>query len=243
MIINYLPEYRKGKSSVNSTSKQFVDRLGPLVYDKMQQMGIYSDKTFNYLMRQLAFESASGTSNVARKYNNYGGVRVPGKTQYQSYKNDRAFVDYWLPMMNRRYAKALKARNIDEYGAALKSLGYYEAPVLQYTSGLKGSTSIGSAAAAYAASRNKANQSLLMQQQVPVQQPVLKPVINLMPDYMKNQMPIWQPTSNIQEVPTQEPMPTQQTLQFKLPPIENLYANLINDQPWVPGEIPMNGLL
>lgn len=56
--------------------------MGSLVYDKMHQMGIYSDRTFDYLMRQLAFESANGTSNVARKYNNYGGVRIPGKTQY-----------------------------------------------------------------------------------------------------------------------------------------------------------------
>lgn len=210
--------------------------MGPLVYDKMQQMGIYSDRTFDYLMRQLAFESANGTSNVARKYNNYGGVRIPGKTQYQSYKNDQAFVDYWLPMMNRKYAKALKARNIDEYGAALKSLGYYEAPILQYTSGLKNSTSVGSAAAAYAKSRNTANKPMPMQTQ-----PVLKPVINLMPDYMKNQKP-WQPTSDIQDVPVQQE-PTQQTLQFTLPPIENLYAKLVNDQLWIPGEVPMNGLL
>ena len=208
--------------------------MGPLVYDKMHQMGIYSDRTFDYLMRQLAFESANGTSNVARKYNNYGGVRIPGKTQYQSYKNDQAFVDYWLPMMNRKYAKALKARNIDEYGAALKSLGYYEAPVLQYTS--KSSTSVGSAAAAYATSRNKANKPMPMQTQ-----PVLKPVINLMPDYMKNQK-LWQPTSDIQDVPVQQE-PTQQTLQFTLSPIENLYAKLVNDQPWIPGEVPMNGLL
>lgn len=210
--------------------------MGPLVYDKMHQMGIYSDRTFDYLMRQLAFESANGTSNVARKYNNYGGVRIPGKTQYQSYKNDQAFVDYWLPMMNRKYAKALKARNIDEYGAALKSLGYYEAPMLQYTSGLKRSTSVGSAAAAYAASRNKANKPMPMQTQ-----PVLKPVINLMPDYMKNQK-LWQPTFDIQDVLLQQE-PTQQALQFTLPPIENLYAKLVNDQPWIPGEVPMNGLL
>lgn len=240
MIINYLPEYRKGKSRANPTSKQFVDRMGPLVYDKMQQMGIYSDRAFDYLMRQLAFESANGTSNVARKYNNYGGVRIPGKTQYQSYKNDQAFVDYWLPMMNRRYAKALKARNIDEYSTALKSLGYYEAPVLQYTLGLKGSTSVGSAAAAYAASRNKANKPLPMQ----TQQPVLKPIINLMPDYMSKQMGFGQPTS-YQEPPVQpvQEEPVQQTSQFALPPIENLYASLINDQPWIPGEVPMNGLL
>lgn len=221
---------------VNPTSKQFVDRMGPLVYDKMHQMGIYSNRTFDYLMRQLAFESANGTSNVARKYNNYGGVRIPGKTQYQSYKNDQAFVDYWLPMMNRKYAKALKARNIDEYSAALKSLGYYEAPVLQYTSGLKSFTSVGSAAAAYATSRNKANKPMPMQTQ-----PVLKPVINLMPDYMKNQKP-WQPTSDIQDVPVQQE-PTQQTLQFTLPLIENLYTKLVNDQPWIPREVPMNGLL
>jgi hypothetical protein len=108
-------------------------------------------------------------------------------------------------MMNRKYAKALKARNIDEYGAALKSLGYYEAPVLQYTSGLKSSTSVGSAAAAYATSRNKANKPMPMQTQ-----PVLKPVINLMPDYMKNQK-LWQPASDIQDVPVQQE-PTQQTL-------------------------------
>ncbi len=236
MIINYLPEYRKGKPKVNPISKQFVDMMGPLVYDKMQQMGIYSDRTFDYLMRQLAFESANGTSNVARKYNNYGGVRIPGKTQYQSYKNNQAFVDYWIPMMNRKYAKALKARNIDEYGAALKSLGYYEAPMLQYTSSLKSFKSVGSAAAAYATSRNKANKPMPMRIQ-----PVLKPIINLMPDYMKNQKP-WQPTSGIQDVPVQQE-PTQQTLQFTLPPIENLYTKLANDQPWIPGEVPMNGLL
>lgn len=66
-------------------------------------------------------------------------------------------------MMNRKYAKALKARNIDEYSAALKSLGYYEAPLLQYTAGLKGFTSVGSAAADYATSRNKANKPIPMQ--------------------------------------------------------------------------------
>ena len=58
---------------------------------------------------------------------------------------------------------------------------------------------------------------------------------------MKNQKP-WQPTSDIQDVPVQQE-PTQQTLQFTLPPIENLYAKLVNDQPWIPGEVPMNGLL
>ena len=243
MIINYLPKYQKGKRRVNPTSKQFVDRIGPLVYDKMHQMGIYSDKTFNYLMRQLAFESTSGTSDVARKYHNYGGVRVPGKTQYQSYKNDQAFVDYWLPMMNRKYAKALKANDIVEYSAALKNLGYYEAPLLQYAAGLKGSTSVGSAAATYAASR-RSQKPIVTQPQ----QPVLKPVINLMPDYMKNQMTIGQPTSNIQheapnEAPIQEDIPTQQPSLFRLPPIENLYASLVNDQPWVPGAVPTNGLL
>jgi hypothetical protein len=33
-----------------------------------------------------------------------------------------------------------------------------------------------------------------------------------MPDYMKNQTPIWQPTSDIQDAPMQEPTSTQQTL-------------------------------
>lgn len=241
MIINYLPEYRGGKSRINPVSQRFVDRMGPLVYNKMQQMGIYSDRAFDYLMRQLAFESANGTSKVAKKYNNYGGVRIPGKTTYQTYKNDKAFVDYWLPMMNRRYKNALAANSVDEYGMRLKKSGYYEAPAMQYIAGLRGSTSVAAAAANYAAQMAKANKQAQQAVDLITPQPVLKPVINMTPDYSKPSFT--QPTASIDTDAYEEPAEAESQPMFSLPPIQDVYAAIMGDKAWLPGEVPMGNLM
>lgn len=241
MIINYLPGYKGGKSRINPVSQRFVDRMAPLLYNKMQQMGIYSDRAFDYLMRQMALESTSGTSDVAKKYNNYGGVRIPGKKQYQSYKNDRAFIDYWVPMMNRRYKNALAAKTIDDYGMQLKKLGYYEAPALQYISGLKGSTSVGAATANYIAQMAKANKQAQQSVDLATPQSVLKPVINMTPDYSKPSFT--QPTASIDTDAYEEPAEAESQPMFSLPPIQDAYAAIMGDKAWLPGEVPMSNLM
>lgn len=66
-------------------------------------------------------ESATGTSNYAKRKNNYGGMErvVNGKNVGINYPSVEAYMaDKWK-MMNRKFSHALGANSIEEYAAAL----------------------------------------------------------------------------------------------------------------------------
>lgn len=154
---NRLPKYDGGKPITNKTDS-FVEQMSPLVYKEILNAGIANpDRVHDYMMRQLAWESTYGTSNVARKQHNYGGVGWNGKT-YFTYKTDEDFVRDYVSLMNRRYKEALAADTIQGYGAALKKRGYYEDTLEHYTSNLANMKSLSRSVAAH----KKANPDLYM---------------------------------------------------------------------------------
>ena len=141
-----LAKYNTGKDDIIGT---FVNKMSPIVYREIMQQGIKNpDRVHDYMMRQLAWESTYGTSNVAKKQRNYGGVGWNGKT-YFTYKTDEDFVKNYVSLMNRRYKKALVADNIYGYGAALKEKGYYEDTLEHYTSNLANMKSLSKRVAAH----------------------------------------------------------------------------------------------
>ena len=132
--------------------------MSPLVYGEILNAGIANpDRVHDYMMRQLASESAYGTSDVARRQHNYGGVGWNGKT-YFKYKTREDFVKDYVSLMNRRYKEALAADTIQGYGAALKKLGYYEDTLENYVYNLKNMKSLSRSIAAH----KKANPDLYM---------------------------------------------------------------------------------
>lgn len=154
---NRLPKYDDGKPATNKTDA-FVEQMSPLVYREILSAGIANpDRVHDYMMRQLAWESTYGTSNVAKRQHNYGGVGWNGKT-YFTYKTDEDFVKDYVSLMNRRYKEALAADTIQGYGAALKKRGYYEDTLEHYTSNLANMRSLSRSVAAH----KKANPDLYM---------------------------------------------------------------------------------
>lgn len=138
-----LPQFKGGK---NNYINEFVNRLAPLVGQQLNRYGYNNDAAFYNVMRQLAWESNYGRSNVARKYHNYGGVGYNGKT-YTSYKNDEEFVKNYIRLMHNRYDAALRAKSTQDYARALKNKGYYQDTLANYTNGLRGMDSVVKASA------------------------------------------------------------------------------------------------
>ena len=139
-----LPEFKGGKNDNNDSIGSFVRRLGPLVGQQLTRYG-YGDTAYYNVMRQLAYESNYGRSNVARRQHNYGGVGFNGKT-YTTYKSDADFVKDYVRLMHNRYGSALKAKSTQEYAKALKQKGYYQDSLQNYTKNLVGMDSLVKAA-------------------------------------------------------------------------------------------------
>ena len=142
-----LPEFKGGKNDNNDSIGSFVRRLGPLVGQQLTRYG-YGDTAYYNVMRQLAYESNYGRSNVARRQHNYGGVGFNGKT-YTTYKSDADFVKDYVRLMHNRYGSALKAKSTQEYAKALKQRGYYQDSLQNYTKNLVGMGSLVKAAYAH----------------------------------------------------------------------------------------------
>lgn len=141
-----VPEYKDGKNSVNDSINTFVYKMGPLVGRQLLRHGITSDTAYLNLMRQLAYESQYGTSNIARRQHNYGGVGYDGKGNYTAYKSDQDFVNDYVRMMVTKYKKALQANSVQGFSKALKNGGYYEDTYDHYTNQLMGMKSLAKAA-------------------------------------------------------------------------------------------------
>lgn len=135
-----LHKYKSGKNEGNDSISSFVRRLGPIVGQQLTRYG-YGDTAYYNVMRQLAYESNYGRSNVARKQHNYGGVGWNGKT-YTTYKSDADFVKDYIRLMHNRYSSALKAKSTQDYAKALKQKGYYEDSLANYYRNLRGMDSL-----------------------------------------------------------------------------------------------------
>lgn len=147
-VSNILTEYNRGKGgNRNDIINTFVSRLGPIVGRELNRYG-YSDQAYYNVMRQLAYESTYGTSNIAKRQHNYGGVGWNGKT-YTTYKSDEDFVKNYVRLMHKRYSSALKSNTTQEYAKQLKQKGYYEDTLQNYTRNLQGMNSLYNVAKAH----------------------------------------------------------------------------------------------
>lgn len=133
-----LTEYNTGKDNAKKadTVGSFVSRIGPMLGRTLLRYG-YGDNAYYNALRQLAYESNYGTSNIAIKNHNYGGVGWNGKT-YTSYKSDQDFIDNYVKLLDTRYKSALNAKTTREYAQQLKNAGYYEDTVDNYSRNLEG---------------------------------------------------------------------------------------------------------
>lgn len=144
-VAKVLAEYNRGKgSNGNDSINSFVGRIGPLVGRALNRYG-YGESAYYNIMRQLAYESNYGTSNIARKQHNYGGVGFNGKT-YTTYKSDEDFVNNYIDLMRNKYDSALKAKTTQDYARQLKQRGYYQDTLQNYTRNLMGMNTLAKAA-------------------------------------------------------------------------------------------------
>lgn len=137
-------------------SQSFAAKLGPLVYQGLRKRGYNNSVAYDNAMRQLALESATGTSRLARQQHNYGGYGYDGKGHYTTFKNDQAFVDAYLDLLTKRYTSALKAKDTASFARELYKKGYYrdsnlapEQNIRQYANALAGLRGVSKAAAQY----------------------------------------------------------------------------------------------
>lgn len=115
--------YRKGKSE---TKSQFVADIYDRVYKALTTRNASTDLA-PLMARQLSYESEYGTSNVAAKYNNYGGVKQKGNSDvYARYKDRDDFVNSYVDLILNNYKTAAAARDVKTWVRALKDGGYYE---------------------------------------------------------------------------------------------------------------------
>ena len=226
----------KGKG-VNKFQR-FADSLGPLVYSGLKKRGFTKKSTFDNVISQLAFESTYGTSDLAKRAHNYGGYGYNGK-DYHYFKDDAAFVNAYLNDMAGKYKKALYADTVQDYAKELKRIGYFQAPLDQYTNNLAGMSSIRKAASKYY------NQPMFITPR-PVLQPIQMPSQPISPQVQATiqhnmeqsfRRPVLQPVGNGPapevDVPDEQSSPFLFTQDFDLPPIEQTMGALINSQPLV----------
>lgn len=111
-----------------------------------------------FLMGQAALESGWGESELASKYNNYGGVKArPGQpsvamssmegaganqkpvvSNFAVYESPSQFFENWTQFLSRpRYQSALQATTPKEYAYGLKAGGYYTDSPQKYSNVLE----------------------------------------------------------------------------------------------------------
>ena len=134
-----LKGYRNGKDSIGT----FVNNMGPTLYHELQKHNLpNTNKVYDYMMRQLAYESQYGTSNIAKQQHNYGGVGYNGKT-YNRYKDDASFAKDYVNLMTNKYSKALQQSDVKGYAKVLKQGGYYQDDSSNYANNLSNMTTLG----------------------------------------------------------------------------------------------------
>ena len=215
----------------------FANKLGPLVYNGLIKRGYTKRSTYDNVMSQLAFESTYGTSPLALRAHNYGGYGYNGK-DYNVYKNDAAFIDAYLNDMAGKYKKALNADTVADYAKELKRIGYFEAPLDQYTKNLIGMQSVRKAAAVHYGQPIVQQKPALMAVQLPksfVPQETAQTIEESAQNAFKQ--PVLPPVGRGPEPEIEAPQEQSSPFIFQhsidLPPIEQTMGALLNDQPMV----------
>ena len=215
----------------------FANKLGPLVYNGLIKRGYTKRSTYDNVMSQLAFESTYGTSPLALRAHNYGGYGYNGK-DYNVYKNDAAFIDAYLNDMAGKYKKALNADTVADYAKELKRIGYFEAPLDQYTKNLIGMQSVRKAAAVHYGQPIIQQKPTLMAVQLPksfVPQETAQTIEESAQNAFKQPVlpPVGRGPQPQVEVPQQQGSPFIFEHSIDLPPIEQTMGAVLNDQPMV----------
>lgn len=215
----------------------FANKLGPLVYNGLVKRGYTKRSTYDNVMSQLAFESTYGTSPLALRAHNYGGYGYNGK-DYNVYKNDAAFIDAYLNDMAGKYKKALNADTVADYAKELKRIGYFEAPLDQYTKNLIGMQSVRKAAAVHYGQPIVQQKPALMAVQLPktfVPQETAQTIEESAQNAFKQPVlpPVGRGPEPEIEVPQEQTSPFIFQHSIDLPPIEQAMGALLNDQPIV----------
>lgn len=215
----------------------FANKLGPLVYNGLIKRGYTKRSTYDNVMSQLAFESTYGTSPLALRAHNYGGYGYNGK-DYNVYKNDAAFIDAYLNDMAGKYKKALNADTVADYAKELKRIGYFEAPLDQYTKNLIGMQSVRKAAAVHYGQPIVQQKPALMAVQLP-KSFVPQEMAQTMGESSQNafKQPVLPPVGRGPEPEIEAPQEQSSPFIFQhsidLPPIEQTMGAVLNDQPIV----------
>ena len=215
----------------------FANKLGPLVYNGLIKRGYTKRSTYDNVMSQLAFESTYGTSPLALRAHNYGGYGYNGK-DYNVYKNDAAFIDAYLNDMAGKYKKALNADTVADYAKELKRIGYFEAPLDQYTKNLAGMQSVRKAAAVHYGQPIVQQKPALMAVQQPktfIPQETAQAIEESAQNAFKQPVlpPVGRGPQPQVEVPQQQGSPFIFEHSIDLPPIEQTMGAVLNDQPMV----------
>ena len=215
----------------------FANKLGPLVYNGLIKRGYTKRSTYDNVMSQLAFESTYGTSPLALRAHNYGGYGYNGK-DYNVYKNDAAFIDAYLNDMAGKYKKALNADTVADYAKELKRIGYFEAPLDQYTKNLAGMQSVRKAAAVHYGQPIVQQKPALMAVQQPktfIPQETAQAIEESAQNAFKQPVlpPVGRGPQQQVEVPQQQGSPFIFEHSMDLPTIEQTMGAVLNDQPIV----------
>lgn len=215
----------------------FANKLGPLVYNGLIKRGYTKRSTYDNVMSQLAFESTYGTSPLALRAHNYGGYGYNGK-DYNVYKNDAAFIDAYLNDMAGKYKKALNADTVADYAKELKRIGYFEAPLDQYTKNLAGMQSVRKAAAVHYGQPIVQQKPALMAVQQPktfIPQETAQAIEESAQNAFKQPVlpPVGRGPQPQVEVPQQQGSPFIFEHSIDLPPIEQTIGVVLNDQSMV----------
>lgn len=215
----------------------FANKLGSLVYNGLIKRGYTKRSTYDNVMSQLAFESTYGTSPLALRAHNYGGYGYNGK-DYNVYKNDAAFIDAYLNDMAGKYKKALNADTVADYAKELKRIGYFEAPLDQYTKNLIGMQSVRKAAAVHYGQPIVQQKPALMAVQQPktfIPQETAQAIEESAQNAFKQPVlpPVGRGPEPEVEVPQEQSSPFIFEHSMDLPPIEQTMGAVLNDQPMV----------
>lgn len=232
-----MKQIKQPSSKQPNKFQAFANKLGPLVYNGLVKRGYTKMSTYDNVMSQLAFESTYGTSNIAINNHNYGGYGYNGKG-YNTYKNDEAFIDAYLNDMAGKYKKALNADTVADYAKELKRIGYFEAPLDQYTKNLAGMQSVRKAAAVYYGQPIVQQKPALMAVQPPksvVPQETAQAIEMNAQEPFKQAIlpPVGRGPEPEVEVPQTQGSPFVFQHSIDLPPIEQTMGALLNDQPLV----------
>lgn len=160
--------------------QQFVERMYPLVLNYTSKNNMPKTLADN-MMRQMAYESAYGTSALAKSQRNYAGYGRTGKGIYRSYKTDADFVnDYGSYFLRRKDLQ--NAKNTTQFVRALKRYGYYGGDENTYVKSLNSMRLTNKYMNAYNLNRAKAaiNQRINQQLEQPADATrVIQPQYNL----------------------------------------------------------------